>query len=66
LFREGNCDTDQYLVVAEVRKRLAVDKQTCRLGLERFNPKKLHEIRGKEQHVEISNRFRTLETKKLS
>jgi hypothetical protein len=52
-----------YLVVAKGRERLAVNKQrTHRFHMERFNLKKLNEVKGKEQfHVEVSNRFATLE-----
>jgi hypothetical protein len=51
------------LVVAKVRERLAVSKQTThRFHVERFNLKKLNEVEGKEQyHVEISIRFTGLE-----
>jgi hypothetical protein len=58
-----NCDIEHYLVVAKVRERLAVSKQTTnRIHMERLNLKKLKEVEGKEQyHVEISNRFATLE-----
>jgi hypothetical protein len=39
-FRTADCDTDHYLVVAEVRERLAVNKQTMhRFYTERFNLK---------------------------
>jgi hypothetical protein len=50
-------------MVAEVRERLAVNKQTMhRFHMERFNRKKLNKVEGKEQYqVETSNRFRTLE-----
>jgi hypothetical protein len=50
-------------VVAKVRKRLAVSKQTAhRVYMERFNLKKLNEVEGKEQYcVEISNMFAALE-----
>jgi hypothetical protein len=44
-FRAADCDTDHYLVMAEVRDRLAVIKQTThRIHTERFNLKKLDEI----------------------
>jgi hypothetical protein len=40
-FRAADCDTDQYLMVARVRERLAVSKQTMhRVHMERFNIKK--------------------------
>jgi NADH:ubiquinone oxidoreductase subunit D len=62
-FRGADCDTEHYLVVAEVRERLAVSKQTThKFHVERFNLKKLNEVEGKEQYwVEISNRFAALE-----
>jgi hypothetical protein len=50
-------------VVAKVRERLEVSKQTThRVLMERFNLKKLNEVEGKEQYCfEISNRFAALE-----
>jgi hypothetical protein len=49
-FRAADCDTDNYLVVAKVRERLAVSKQTThRVHMERFNLKKLNQVEGKEQ-----------------
>jgi hypothetical protein len=43
--RAADCDTDHYLVVAEVRERLAVNKQRShRFRMERFNLKELNEI----------------------
>jgi hypothetical protein len=62
-FRETDCDTGHYLVVAKVRERLAVSKQTTRkVHMVSFNLKKLNEADGKEQYrVEISNRFAALE-----
>jgi hypothetical protein len=45
-FREADCDTDHYLVVAKFKKRLVVH----RVHMERFNLKKLNELEGKEQY----------------
>jgi hypothetical protein len=51
------------MVVAKVRDRLALSKQTIhKFHVERFNLKKLNEVEGKEQYwVEISDRFGDLE-----
>jgi hypothetical protein len=50
-------------VVAKVRERLAVSKQTTqRFHMERFNLKKLNEVEREEQcRIEISNRFAIFE-----
>jgi hypothetical protein len=46
-YREADCDTDHDLVVAKVRERLAVNKQTShRFHIERFNLKQLNEVEG--------------------
>jgi hypothetical protein len=40
-FRAADCDTDHYLMVAKVRERLAVSKETTqRFYMEGFNLKK--------------------------
>jgi hypothetical protein len=59
----AGCDTDHYLVVAKVRERFAVSKQTRqKCHMNRFNLKKLDKVESKEQHrVEVSNRFAALE-----
>jgi hypothetical protein len=63
LFRGADCDTDHCLVVAKIRERLAVSKQTAhRFIVESFSLKTLNEVEGKEQYrVGISNRFAALE-----
>jgi len=44
-FKGADCNTDHYLVVAEVRERLAVSKQAAqRFDEERFNLRKLNEL----------------------
>jgi hypothetical protein len=50
------CWSDHYLVVAKVWERLTVNKQRShRFHMEGFNPKKLNEIKGKQQfRVEVS------------
>jgi hypothetical protein len=49
-------------VVAKIRERRAVSKQTAQtVHMGRFNLRKLNEVEGKEQYrVEISNRFAAL------
>jgi hypothetical protein len=62
-FREADCVTDHYLVVAEVRERLAVSKQRVqKFDVKRFNLNHLIklEIRKKYQ-LEISKTFAALE-----
>jgi hypothetical protein len=50
-FRAADCDTGHYLVVVKVRKRLAVNKQTThRVHIEKFNLKKLNQVKGKQQY----------------
>jgi hypothetical protein len=62
-FKAADCDSDHYLVVTEVRERLAVNKQRShRFHMERFNLKKLNEVEAKEKyHAEVSLRFAALE-----
>jgi hypothetical protein len=62
-FRGGDCESDHYLVVAKVRGRLAVSKQTAhRVHMERLNLEILNKVEGNEQYlVEISNRLAALE-----
>jgi hypothetical protein len=62
-FRGADCDTDQYLVVAKVKERLAVSKRAAqKIDNERFNVKKLNEGYVKEQYqVTNRNKFAALE-----
>ncbi|PNF40230.1 hypothetical protein B7P43_G07077 [Cryptotermes secundus] len=62
-FRAADYETDPYLVVAKLRERLTVSKQTThRVHMVRLNLKKLSKVEGKEQYcVKISNRFTVLE-----
>jgi hypothetical protein len=66
--RGADCDTDHYLVVANVRERLAVSKQEPqKFDVERFNLKKLSELEVRKQYqIKISNRFATLENLNVS
>jgi hypothetical protein len=58
-FRGDNCDTDHYVVIAKVRKRLSVKKQEAlNSNMERFNLKQLNEMEVKKEYqIDISNRF---------
>jgi hypothetical protein len=54
-FREADCDTDHYMVVARVRERLAVIKQTThRAHMQTFNLKKFSEVDERSGIVLIS------------
>ena len=58
-----DCDTDQNLVVAKLRERLAVRKQAAqKFEGEWFNLRKLKKLEVKENYqIEITNRFAALE-----
>ena len=62
-FRGAECDTDHYLVIGKVRKRLAVGKQAAqRFDRQRFNVRKLNEPEVRKQYqIEITIRFVALE-----
>ena len=62
-FRERDCDTDYYLVIAKVRERLSTKKQAAQTtNVERFNLKKLSEMGVRKQfQIELSNRLAALE-----
>jgi hypothetical protein len=60
-FRGADCDTDRYLVVAEVRERLVVIKQAAqKLDVERFNLRKLRKWRLGKCNRLRSHRFAAL------
>jgi hypothetical protein len=63
-FKVADCDTDHYLVVAKLSKRISVSKQARQKSdFERFVLKRLDDIEVKEKYqVEISDRFATLES----
>jgi hypothetical protein len=62
-FRGADCDSDNYLVVAKGRDRLAVSKRMVKkMDVERFNLNQLNEEEVKEQYqVAIKNKFAALE-----
>jgi hypothetical protein len=50
-FRGNDCDTDHYLVTAQVRETLLVRKQAAqKLDVERFNLKKLSKLQVRKQY----------------
>jgi hypothetical protein len=59
----ADCDVDHYMVVAKVRVRLGVSKQTAHMfHVKGFTLKKLNEAESNDQYqVEISNRIAALE-----
>ena len=62
-FREDYYDTDNYLVIAKVREKLAVGKQVAQtFDRQRFVLRKENEPEVREQYqIEIKNRFAALE-----
>ena len=62
-FRGAGCDTDNYLVIAKVRERLAVGKQAAqRVDRQRFNLSKLNDLEVRKQYqIDITNRSAALE-----
>jgi len=65
-FKRADCDTDNYLVIAKVREKLAVGKQAAqRFDRQRFNLRKLNELEVKEKYqIEIKNVFAALENER--
>jgi hypothetical protein len=61
--RAADCDTDNYLVVAKIRGRIALNKQeSLKFHKKCFSVKKFNEGESKEKYrVEVSNRFAALE-----
>jgi hypothetical protein len=62
LFRAADYDTDNHVMVAKVRERLAVnERRSHRFRMERLNLK-LNEVGRKEEyHIKVSNVFAALE-----
>jgi len=57
-FRGTDCDTDHYLVIAQVWERLAVSKQAVqKFDVEKFNLKKLSVLELRKPQIQISIRF---------
>jgi hypothetical protein len=61
-FRAADCDSDHYMVVVQVKEKLALNKQRSqRFDMERFNLKKLNEMEGKQKYrAEVSHRITAL------
>ena len=62
-FREADCDTDHYLLVAKFREILAVSKQAAhKIDVDKFNLRKINELEVRKQHqIDITNRFAVFE-----
>jgi hypothetical protein len=51
-FKGADCDTDDCLVVAKFRERLAVCKKAeQKFDVKRFNPRKLNELQLRKQYT---------------
>jgi hypothetical protein len=63
----ADCDTDHCLVVAKLRDRLAVSRQTTqKFGGKRNNLRKVNECEAKKKfQIEITNRFVDSENLKM-
>jgi hypothetical protein len=61
IFQGTDCDTDHYLIVVNVRERLAVSKQAVqKFDMERFSLRKSNELEVRKQYqINISNWFAT-------
>jgi hypothetical protein len=58
-FRGADCDTDHYLVVANVGQTVGKHTSSTEVGVEKFNLKKLSELEVRKQYqTKISNRLR--------
>jgi hypothetical protein len=62
-FRAADCDNSHYLVVAKVRERLAMNKQSSHgVHVEGFSVKTLSKVESKGQYrIEVSDRFAALD-----
>jgi len=64
IFQESDCDTDPYLVAANVREIVVVSKQASQeFDVEIFNLTKVNDLEVRKRYqIQISKRFADLET----
>jgi hypothetical protein len=61
-FRAENYYTYHFPVAEKFREKLAVNKERLHIFcMDRLNLKKFNKVYGKQYHVEVSNRFATLD-----
>ena len=61
-YRDVDCNSDHYPVMAKIRGRLALVKNSAKIGPKTFNTKRLKEECNRERYMEeVANRISALE-----